>query len=194
MNEERLFLRKMRGIADLVAQPDPDEFELIRASGDYRHILLDGLLDSVNRNARLALKIPALPEDEHNAGTLVAWNSIALSPRNAAPGAHFDQVPPRKFERRRVISLMFEAYTVYDVIITSANFLGGVHHGPPTRAKEMRLQHLYDNAEVEILTVLLPDGSTVAVPAPIFSLLKEIGECLVDGLAPLVELLSARSN
>jgi hypothetical protein len=196
VDSERLFIRKMRGIADVVAEPSPDEYELIQASGAYRHILLDGLLASANREARLDVSIRTLPDHDgmQTPGTLLAWDAIAMSPRRAAPDADTVTLKPQQFEKRRAISLMFEAYTVYDVFIGSANFLGGVHHGVPTRQKELRLQHLIESAEEELLVVELSDGSTARIPAPIFPLLQEIGECLVDSLSPLVELLSARSN
>jgi hypothetical protein len=195
VKSERLFLEKMRGIADLVGRSGPSDYELIRASGDYRHILLDGLLDSANRDARMKLSINVLPESGmRSKGTLISWDAVAISPRSASPDATTEMVKPQKFEKRRLISLMFEDYTVKDVILTSANFLGGVHDGPPTREAELRLQHLYDAAEMELITVMLEDGSAATVPAPIFPLLREIGECLVDSLDPLVQLLSARSN
>lgn len=92
-----------------------------------------------------------------------------------------------------MLSLMTEQYTVYDVIITSANFLGGVHHGSPTRKSELRLEHLAEAADTPWSIVALADGSTGNLPGPIFTPLQEIGECLVDSLAPLVGLLSSRS-
>lgn len=51
----------MRDIEKLVSKEEPSDYELIRASGDYRHILLDGLLPDANRDARMDIRIEVLP-------------------------------------------------------------------------------------------------------------------------------------
>ena len=124
MEIEELLLRTIEDLRD--SSDCRDRYELVKASGALRLLLLDKqpLISQVNRKHRLKIefKVPGSIQNLRNLGMDVMWWS--LSPWGTSP--------PLSLQLDRLLATVClvigrEEFTIKDVILAGAHLKGGVH-------------------------------------------------------------------
>lgn len=179
MEIERLFIRKVEALAAKIEDIRPDRYELLEASAIIRHLLLEHLYSSANKNVGRPLRFEVYAPPNHAISEFESKTTAGgLSPRfwgdDGLTGRGKVVLTVDQLLARSEIRIANIDYSVRDVIIVAANKLGGVHHGGVLRANEERLRALLDHGETESIEGAINDMS------PIYSQLRDIGFCVVQ--------------
>jgi len=180
-NREQLFLKTL---ADLEATAaNPEWYDLIKASGLLRLLLLEGdaLVHQVNRNYGLKLEFSfhALPKVGQE-NVLAAWTRVSKSAnpndkRETQTGSLDD------FLTAGCLGLRGRILTVRDVIRANAHLKGGVHVG---RLREKDV----GEAGVLVMDRMLNVGGAEASLA----VLRDIIQVTLEAVKPLAEVVRER--
>jgi hypothetical protein len=175
-DNDRFFLETVRDLDRKVL--DGSRYELIRAAGLVRQLLMDGLIDLVNRgyrrqvtfeivNPKLRLPVPA--------STVALWQNI-----DPVPDAYANAVRVRLKELLKTWVLKYagQDLTVYNVVNACANTKGGVHRGQPNSAEQAAV-------------VALDEILNAAGVEPSLFALSGICKVVLRGLGPLVAAINA---
>jgi hypothetical protein len=111
------------------------KYELLRAAGILRQLLLDGLIDRVNKRYRKQIRYVILEPGFEAAFADVAtyWQSLDPSP---FPGSRTVELKADAFLKARIFFWQGQRATVKDIIKTCANAKGGVHLGDADNSQE----------------------------------------------------------
>ena len=107
-----------------------DRYQLIKASGILRLLLLDPLIHEVNRKHKIKIKF-----------YLTSRNNR----RTNAKSLTLDKFLATEWQANRE-----HTYTIKEIIETSANHLGGVHVKEPKQKKEIDLIEIYEYRPITI--------------------------------------------
>jgi len=157
MEPDWLFLRLIDGIA--AASVSSDTYVILRASGELRLLLLEGLLNRVNRERRLEIRFRVCDVMNSAYTQLILsdnpsfYSAVdALDPEmEVPPGLQSDPavLPLDRFLALPVVKVQDRFATIRDIITYAANVSGGVHLGEP-RAAEAGHQALHSVQDIGI--------------------------------------------
>jgi hypothetical protein len=182
-NREGLFLDTFADLEGKAA--NPDRYELIKASGSLRLLLLDAepLVHQVNRDYRLKIQFTfrELPKTGQE-NVIAAWVRL---PKGTNPRDESKTITAGlgTFLAAGCLAVNGRVLTVRDVILTNANLKGGVHLG--RLGKE-------DAGEAGVLMadrVMVVGGAEASLAA-----LCDIIQVTLEGLRPLVEAVQNTST
>ncbi len=181
-NKERLLINTL---ADLQSRLDEgDEYNLIRAAGLIRQLLLDRapLMDVVNMNYKLIIKFKTQKgkidfQDKLVIDGVEVETVIGVSFIEAKHGdeQYTSYLTRDEFLKYKVIYFAGQDFTVFDIIKLCAHIYGGVHHDNIKKAKDLYLD--WANK-----TVTYKNGVNCAVNS-----IKDIISITIDALQPLVD-------
>lgn len=173
MQQETLFLRTLDDLREKVASAD--EYEILKAAGLIRLLLIDGtpLVDKVNRSIRLKLEYEYVgPRTGAGAGVLsLSPDSLVVAdglyPGTQIADGNIVKTNARKFLGELALVSGGIEHTVRYLVKFVANELGGVHHGDPQPDTLHDLKMVLDR-----------------IPAVVYGV-KAIASVVLDGLKPL---------
>jgi hypothetical protein len=153
------------------------EYDLIRACGLLRHLILDGgsLVHIVNRPYKLKLRFivsdqTEIPPFPHNR----LWINPMATDNSKTVELSLDE-----FLNRKVLITEGETFFVKDIITTAAHVRGGVHSGTSNSKIDMLM-----NFEKTVLTRYRIDLMAI----------KSICRIVLTGLTPLAVLLQEKDG
>ncbi len=176
--DSRFFLETLLDIDTKVAAGD--SYQLIRAAGLLRQVVLDGepLVHKANRAHRLKLTFSVLDPDQYPPSIgpelLVFWRNLDPSP---FPGGQIVSIDLARLLSSNILWYAKTWATVRDVIKACANAKGGIHFGKPEGpAQEVVLQF---------------DRELVGVSGePSLMALSGLCRIILNGVRPLVSAVS----
>jgi hypothetical protein len=137
VHQDILFIKTLEDLAGRV-MPGCDEYEVLGISSLVRKLLLDDhpLAHTVNRERRVRLRfeIDATPPVWEILGEeppLLWLSQDALDPRTSLPRAQIKEATLDQFLGTMVAYVRGRRITVKDVVLHTANVVGGVHRGQP---------------------------------------------------------------
>jgi hypothetical protein len=171
-----------RTLQDVRQKLTGDKYDLLRACGLLRHLILDGaasLALIVNRKYGLKLMFYiSAPDGDFSLfirlKASLSWRSLSPVTKNSA------EVNIDRMLKKQMLLIYPHVYTVRDIIRIAANIEGGVHTG--TNKKER------DNLFVDAmqLGVYFGTGDDVA-----YYSIRSICEVVLTGLQPLEEAVKS---
>lgn len=171
---ESLFLDTIEDIQQKLSQPS--HYNLIRAAGLLRQLLLDGapLVHQVNREYREILAFEVVPGlDGVPLTPEYHWCDISPDTGPPIPSRHVN-LPG--FLATPCLAVRGQRFSVHEVISCCANVLGGVHWAAPKTERELSLVALQNTIEA---------GSESMIDAT----LRSICSVAVWGLEPLLRAM-----
>ena len=146
MNPDYLFCRTLDDIDSVIAAPD--NYEIIRASGQLRQLLIDGnrLIDVVNKPHRLKILYEVSDGwDGPYAKAIIGLNPSmyavldGLCPELSSLNNPTRQLKRGEFLKFRAVLVQGHYVTIHDIICHCAHVMGGVHFGSAKTDGEMAL-------------------------------------------------------
>jgi hypothetical protein len=128
---EESFLQTLEDLREKVASND--RYQLIKASGLLRLLLLDAMVHDANRNHKVKLKFYL---------TLKDYRKVKVKPLS------LDEFLSTEWKAYRE-----HTYSVKEIIETSAHLMGGVHLKKPKQKKEVDLVDIFDHRPITIDTI-----------------------------------------
>jgi len=172
MTEEKLFLETLN---DLRAKMNGSEYDLIKACGLLRLLLIDGgnLLDIVNRKHKQKISFTINDKTPPDNYLFAFWSDISYINEGGK------QVNIHGLLSSRVLTFVDMNFTVLDIIKTGSHFQGGIHSGIPESANDKVLSALDDKVFKEQYFGLKS--------------IKAICSVVLSGLKPLEDLISGHT-
>ena len=171
---EKLFVESVKDLDQKISSTD--HYQLLRASGIIRQLLMDSapLIQQVNRNYRIKVTFEVLPmQNDLPVPPDTHWCSI--TPDNG-PVEPTIQCTLSQLLQMQCVVHNGKPYTVHDVITCCAHVLGGVHAGKPTSDADRNLVELER-------TIRFIDSSTID------HTLKGIAQVVTWGCLPLIKAI-----
>lgn len=174
MNEFEFFVRAVDDLRLRATASADDEYEVLRAAGIIRQLLMDShcLVDHVNRTLKQQVRFGVHAYD-------AAWTPSPDLPQPVLAWTHVAPVrlAPRYVSREqllafKVLQLHGNTYSVKDIVRVCAHQMGGVHYGAANGPTERALLELNGSISIDQGPFLI---STVA----------EVGRVVCEGLEPL---------
>ncbi len=128
---EELFLLSLKDLREKANSNN--RYQLIKASGLLRLLLLDGLIDRVNSSYRFKLKF---------------YLTLKKFRREDQPALTLQKFLAEEWKAYRE-----HCYSVKEIIQTSAHLMGGVHLGEPKSKKEIDLIGIFDYRPITFDTI-----------------------------------------
>lgn len=179
--DEEFFIRTLEDVDRKAISGEP--YELVRAAGLLRQLLLDGqpLVHVVNRAHRLRLEFETLPfRPPEQLGARIVWRNIDRSSLTSA------NTRAHSLDQLLAVPCFYQADgvtgTVGDVIRACAHVHGGVHRGRPRNDVERAIVEL-DNAGA-----VGPEGP------PGIAAVRGICRVVLTGLVPLALAIEAAAQ
>ncbi len=138
LNHEELFVATIRDLRNKIRIGK--EYELIRACGLCRHLLMDrpsALYDDANRKYKLKLKFEIADFSNHPSSKI--RTDIGLKTSEPVASLPRKSVSLDEFLATVVLNISEIDYSVKDILRAASHYYGGIHSGGP---KEY--QHLLD--------------------------------------------------
>jgi hypothetical protein len=121
-----------------------DSYELLQATKHLRQLLLDGMMDDVNRDARFKIRFETKSREElrklGGPGVMFGMANNLL-PEGTEPSKR-ESLKLEHFLAAPVLCFAEKLYTVRDVIDHGANSFGGVHHKTPQGDQQWAVEAL----------------------------------------------------
>jgi hypothetical protein len=178
VNQDALFIKTLDDLAGRVT-PSRDEYEVLGISSLVRKLLLDEhpLAHTVNRERRLSVRFeinvtPPIWEALGEEPPLFWLSQDALDPETSLPRSRIEKVTLDQFLGTMIAYVRGRRITVKDVVLHTANVVGGVHRGEPR------------GEEQETLTDLA-GALQIGGYQPDIRALQAIGRVVLKGLEPL---------
>jgi hypothetical protein len=144
MDAEGLFQRVVEELESRVSEP-LDEYDLMRASGLLRLLLLDGhrLIDHVGIGSRLTFELfPPVGVYITPGSDTGIFERAGIYRLEPVPGSRVHQLSLEQFLARTALNTSVGDFTVRQVIRCAAIALGGVHFGKSQDPEEQQLADL----------------------------------------------------
>lgn len=180
-DKEFLFLNTFLDLQEKVS--NPGKYNLLKASGLLRQMLIDGtpVVHIINRELRFPISFPVVID---NKPIPVAGSTYQLT--NISPIFNSEdelkQVNLDQFLSTTVLQDESNSYSIKDIIKTCANVKGGIHLGKPESEKEFSLEDI--DSEFSLFFI---DTSLI--------LISDIGWAYLKAVRPLIdEILNKYRN
>ncbi|HJS55000.1 MAG TPA: hypothetical protein VJ765_10660 [Chitinophagaceae bacterium] len=172
MNHDKLFLETLN---DIRAKMNGSDYELIRACGLLRHLLINGgsLLGIVNRKYRLKIHFAISDKTPPDNYLFAYWTDISYLKEGTK------QVSIDGLLSSRILTFVDMNFTVLDIIKAGSHVQGGIHSGVPESDNEKFLSVLDDKVFKEQYFGMKS--------------IKAICSVVLSGLEPLEDLISGHT-
>lgn len=184
MNLEELFIKTISELELKSAQGSG--YDLIRTSALLRQLLLDSpsLIVSVNRTYREKIRFKV----QKRGDLFPRQGQLALHGINPHPNFTTEELNLDSFLSLKVVYYHLSVFTVRDIIVFTANKLGGVHYDNRERKneKERSLDHLRIN-EIKVSYSDKKDSELVDF---VIAQMTPISVAVIQALEPLKRRLS----
>jgi len=170
-----------------------DRYELVKASGLLRLLLLDGLLDRTNRAHKLKLSYEILGDGSSppvpSSKLFVHW--IDIDATRAPPAALRRRVDRDGLLGEAILAFKGSQISVRDLVDAASNSMGGVHRGTPKDERQQRVIDLdavlREGAMPEMMAGVLGRlGISAQVPDAV-SALRGLIAVVLRGIQPLAD-------
>ncbi len=166
-SHEQFFVLTVKDLQEKLSRGT--EYDLIRACGLCRHLLIDvgtPLWYSANRNYKLKLTFEVADYEDFHSGSLrfpTAW--MTVMPNHITNKTRV--VSKSEFLKIILINNNEFRYTVKDIIRAGAHYLGGIHTGAPEDSNQRSLSdfHARTNSHTKILFFAAKAICTVIIAA-----------------------------
>jgi hypothetical protein len=180
MNDAEFYLKTIDDLESRIASCDP--YDLLRASGLIRQLILDGqgLANSLNAT-RIKFQFEVMPDTPHPRHTPdFSWVDVsAESGPSWGPGRQTVKID--QFLATKCMSMSEQRFSVREVVLSCANMRGGVHRGSPKDASEIGL--------LDFDRVIQIGGMDASV-----RMIRGIAKSLIKGLYPLTQVIRQQSQ
>jgi hypothetical protein len=128
MNHDELFLHTMNDLRERIKKGK--EYDLIRACGLIRHLILDpdSLYNLLNETLKIDVQFKVAIHDTHLEGKPIEWRN----PRSTIHNPH-EFLSIAKFKNWKVVMIEAYNYNIEELIRIASHKKGGVHSGRPEK-------------------------------------------------------------
>lgn len=182
MNSEELFRRTFADLKIKVASND--EYELLRAAGLIRQLIIDGdvsLANTVKKPYGIKLRFRYVDATQGYSGAILALNPMTwtiqdgIDPETMLTNGHVTEGSLDDFLSAPVLVKEGSHFSVKDNVTYVANVMGGVHAGKaktPEHESMTKIAYRFDD-----------------IPSAV-NQIKSIGRVVVSGLSPISDAMA----